>query len=181
MPFTQLQPPLTCQDVHDAGLGDAFDQTLHEIMPDYTKKSFEAEPVSIEVRGVAVALDEEISFSYYRYQSLLSPLYTLPMVPNLHRYRDYCRHFTLQEAGASEAVEDSIRDRALHDFMQDMLPAVHHMPLIRLSVFDRFSDGEDIKPLSKVLEDDNERFYLPVADYITQRLEEIDTLFYSKF
>lgn len=182
--FTQLQPAMTYDDVIEGGLGEAFDQAVQEFVPSWKtglkKKFYEAETVSIEVRGVAVALDEEVSFSYYRYKCLQSPIYTLPILPKLERYTHYCMNNMQQEAGSSVAVDLSLRNRALHDFMQDMLPAVHHVPLIRLSVYDSFVDGEEQKALGRILEEDNERFYLPVADFVTQRLAEIDQVFFPE-
>lgn len=175
--FTQLQPIVTTEDISEAGLEDPFVHAARELFPSWKNQLHEAEPLSIEVRGVAIALDEEISFSYYRYKCLQSPIYTLPLLPKLDRYAQYCQQKNGAEAESSPAVERVLRKRALNDFMQDMLPAVHHVPLIRMSVYDQFADGEEQKPLGKILEADNERFYLPVADFVSQRLEEIDRVF----
>ena len=180
--FTQYQPVMTTDDVWEAGLGEAFVETMNAMSGTWKTKKRVAQPVSIEVRGVAIALDEEISFSYYRYQSLKSSVYSLPILPRLERYEQYCQQNMPQQNGEVEqTVEKALRKRALHDFMQDMLPAVHHIPLIRLSVYDRFSDGEESRCLGSILEHDSERFYLPVADHITRQLDEIDQRFLTCF
>ena len=180
--FTQYQPIISTDDVFDAGLGEAFSLTMNEMSSSWKMKRRVAEPVPIEVRGVAIALDEEVSFSHYRYLSLKSSVYSLPLLPRLERYEQYCQQNMLQQQGEPEqAIEKALRKRALHDFMQDMLPAVHHIPLIRLSVYDRFADGEEIKCLGTILEQDSERYYLPVADHITQQLDEIDQRFLDCF
>ncbi|AHM59372.1 hypothetical protein D770_05545 [Flammeovirgaceae bacterium 311] len=177
LPFTQYQQAVTYDDVLDAGLEVAFSTAMKEILPFGRKKIQVAEPVEIEVRGVAIALDEEISFSSYRYTSLQSPLYELPLLPNLDRYQQYCRLHMQQEELFAPAIAKAIKKRAVQDFMQDFLPVVHHVPIIRLSVYDRFSDGEESVSLGSILAEDSERFYLPVADVITQQLKKIDELF----
>lgn len=176
--FSQCQPEMTSADLHDAGLGEAFAATLKELLPREQSKMYTVEPVSIEVRGVAIAFDEEVSFSPYRHKSLQSPVYSLPILPRLHHYEAYCQHYTPQQnSPISEAVEEALRKRALQDFMQDMLPAVYHMPLIRLSVYDQFTDGDSYCCLGSILEADSERFYLSIADRINNELERVDQLF----
>lgn len=176
--FSQYQPDMTSADLHDAGLGEALAATQKELLPAELNKMYTVEPVSIEVRGVAIAFDEEVSFSPYRYLSLQSPVYSLPILPRLQHYAAYCQHYTPQQNNPiSEAVEEALRKRALQDFMQDMLPAVFHMPLIRLSVYDRFTDGDAYCCLGSILEADNERFYLSIADRINNELERVDQLF----
>lgn len=181
--FTQYQPFVSCEDICDAGLGDAFYKLIKEMSPASKKKKHIAAAVDIEVRGVAIALDEEASFSYYRHQSLQSPVYSITLSPKLDRYKQYCQqHMQLMQEGEFfTPVERALRKRALDDFMQDMLPVVHHVPIIRLSVYDWFTNGDDYKSLGSILESDDEHFYLPVADYITEQLEEVDTLFLSQF
>lgn len=177
LPFTQFQQAVTYDDVLEAGLEAAFSTAMKEMLPFGRKKSQVAEAVEIEVRGVAIALDEEISFSSYRYTSLHSPLYELPLLPNLHRYKQYCLLHMQQEEFTAPAIAKAIKKRAMQDFMQDFLPVVHHMPIIRLSVYDRFTDGEESVSLGSILAEDSERFYLPVADAIAQQLQKIDVLF----
>ena len=180
--FTQYQPIISSEDIAEAGLEDAYLKVIREISPASKKRNHVAAPVDVEVRGVAIALDEEISFSYYRNISLNSPIYRLPLSPRVDRYKQFCQqHMQQQESLLSTPIERALRKRAIHDFMQDMLPAVHHMPVVRLSVHDWFTDGDDFKCLGSILSDDDERFYLPVADYITEQLEEVDTLFLSQF
>lgn len=182
LPFSQYQPAVTSEDLHEAGLGEAFVVTLNELLPAEKKKLHVVEQVSIEVRGVAIAFDEEVSFSPYRQQSLQSPVYSLPILPRLYHYQAYCqRYMPQQNSPISEAVEEALRKRALQDFMQDMLPAVCHMPLIRLSVYDRFSDGDTYCCLGNILEADSERYYLSIADRINCELERIDKLFMTAF
>ena len=177
LPFTQYQRPVTSDDVDEAGLGDAFSRAMKDMLPLWRKRKQAAEPVDIEVRGVAVALDEEISFSYYRYLSLQSPIYKIPLLPDLSRYEQYCHQTMLEGISVLPAVEKAVKKRALQDFMQDLLPVVHHVPIIRLSVYDRFYIGEDSSTLGAILAEDNERFYQPLADNISQQLQMIDDNF----
>ena len=181
LPFTQYQPTVTCDDVCEAGLGDVFSDAAKNLVAETKIKKQVAEPVAIEVRGVAVALDEEVSFSYYRYLSLQSPIYSLPLLPKLTRYQQYCQLNMQQENIGSHGVGKALKKRALHDFMQDMLPVVHHVPIIRLSVFDQFIDGENLVTLSDILSEDDTKYYQVVADSIAYQLEELDTLFLAGF
>jgi hypothetical protein len=181
LPFTQYQAAVTYDDVHEAGLEDALSTAMKEMLAPWRKKNQAAEPVAIEVRGVAIALDEELSFSSYRFSSLQSPVYELPLLPNLERYEQYCRMHMQQEESFAPAIAKAIRKRAIQDFMQDLLPVVHHVPIIRLSVYDRFSDGEESAALGDILANDSERYYLAVADVITQQLQNVDRLFDCDF
>lgn len=178
LPFTQLQPSLHWEDIGEAGLMPLFEQLVRQLFPNNSKRKFEAEPVGIEVRGVALALDEEISFSHYRNQSLQSPLYSMPFVPNLERYKAYC-HFWGDIIGQEEsvAIARKLRMQAIHDFMQDMLPVVHHMPLMRLSVYDLFGAGENAKSLHEILSEEHTSHYPLVADYLAAELHRIDSIF----
>ncbi len=180
--FTRFQPSMTQEDLFEAGLGEALNGTLKEVLAGRKSKITVIEPVSIEVSGVAIAFDEEVSFSFYRYQSLQSPVYTLPILPRLERYHSYCeQNMPLLNNESIAAIERTLRLRALHDFMQDMLPAVYHMPLIRLSVFDIFTDADECCSLGSILEKDLERYYLQVADYINNELEHINKVFQSAY
>jgi hypothetical protein len=178
LPFTQAQPVLHWEDMEEAGMLPVYDQLVRQLFPHSAKRKFEAEPVGIEVRGVALALDEEISFSPYRYQSLQSPLYRMPYVPNLQRYQAYC-HFWGEIIGGEEsvAIARKLRMRTIHDFMQDMLPVVHHMPLLRLSVYDLFGTGENARTLHEILSEEDTSYYPFVADYLAAELERIDLSF----
>ncbi|WP_224996346.1 hypothetical protein [Cesiribacter sp. SM1] len=181
LPFTQYQAVVTYDDIQEAGLESVFSAAMKEMLPFWKKMSHESEPVDIEVRGVAIALDEELSFSSYRFASLQSPVYKLPLMPDLERYEQYCHLHMQQEELFAPSVEKAIKRRAIQDFMQDLLPVVHHVPIIRLSVYDRFSDGEESATLGAILAEDSERFYLAVADAITQQLQNVDQLFDCEF
>lgn len=177
LPFTQEIPPLWIDDIIEAGLGDILQEVKQQLLPQ-KKLSPEVEPVAIEVRGVAVAFDEEISFTNYRFQTLQSPLYKLPFLPKLERYHDYCLYWG-EIIGQEESADigQILRRQAMIDFMQDMLPVVQHVPLLRLSVYDQFSDGNKVRSLHEILSEEDEPFYLHVADFIAEELNRIDAYF----
>lgn len=181
LPFTQYQPVLSIDDICEAGLGDLFAQTANLLLPGVKPRKQVAETIPIEVRGVAIALDEEVSFSPYRLKSLHSPLYCLPLLPKLERYHQYCQQAADQEVSALTMVEKALKKRALHDFMQDMLPVVHHVPVLRLSVYDVYTEGNESCTLAEILASDNAFFYKAVAEDVALQLEEMDTLFLASY
>lgn len=177
--FTQLQPGLQPMDLAEAGLLDTYQEMVEKLLPRQLPDKLEMEPVAIEVRGVAVAFDEEISFTHYRYQTLQSSLYKLPFLQDLTRYHTYCLHWgEIIGEEESPAIARILRQRALQDFLQDMLPVAQHLPIFRLSVYDQFSNGHKTCSLHEILAEEDEPFYLHVADYIADELERIDANFY---
>ncbi|EMR01566.1 DUF7255 family protein [Cesiribacter andamanensis] len=182
LPLTQLQPQLQWDDMADAGLVPALEQLARQLFPHSGARRPEPEPVAIEVRGIALAFDEEISFSHYRFQSLQSPLYNMPFVPQLERYKAYCQ-FWGDIIGQQESIAISriLRMRALQDFMQDMLPVVYHMPLLRVSVYDQLGPEGQGKNLHEIFSDERTDYYPLVADKITLELETLDAQFFPYY
>lgn len=185
------QPDLKVEDIEYAGLGEEFYavSTLLGIEPG--QGLLQADPVAIEVNGIAFALDDESQFNKFRFQTLQSSVYALPLIHNLNRYKSYClQESTPSTDGSIKKSKDRssmekkkfpseslLRVQALNDFMQDLLPLVHFVPVLRLSVFDQLETPKGGVSLHKLLMEGDETSFSLLADHIMKQLEGLEEVF----
>lgn len=185
--LTREQPPLSKNDVEDAGLLPEL-ETMARKLGIGNHIPQEAGPVETEVNGIAIALDEEWQFNHYRLLTLDSALYAEPLVCRLSRYRAYCMGDAGKKSGR-ERVNKKVTDKAetlgktqkpqvaLKDFMQDMLPLVHYVPLLRLSVFDSVPAPNGIRTVGSLLEKDERKDYPIIAGFLEEKLSQLESSF----
>lgn len=188
--LTREQPDMFRVDVEYAGLGEeliAVGSSLGLHDKDIPEKAF---PLDIEVSGVVIALDDELQFNRYRLQTLQSPVYSLPLIDDLNRYRGYCHGMQETVAPAenpskdrnsvtkiSGTQENLLKFQAVNDFMQDLLPLVHYVPLLRLSVYDQIETPLGRKSLHTLLIEDNRQNFELLADYFIRHLNDLEEAF----
>ena len=190
--LSREQPELKVEDIEYAGLGEEFFAVSKLLGIDSTMVPKQAGAVAIEVNGIAFVLDEESQFNRYRLQTLQSPVYALPLIHNLNRYKSYCLQESAQGAGGllikktkdRSSMEKKIvpsesllKHQALNDFMQDLLPLVHFVPVLRLSVFDQLETAGGLISLHKLLMDGDEASFSLIADHIMKQLEDLEEVF----
>ena len=185
--LTRDQPSLRLEDIEGAGLQPQLKEVGQllgvkgAILP-------EANPVETEVNSIAIALDEEVHFNRYRLLTLQSAVYAEPLICQLKRYKTYCQRVMGKTSGKErEVVNSSPQNKpggsvhqvqlALNDFMQDMLPLVHYVPLLRLSVFDPVSTPAGIRTLSSLLEKDDQKEYALIAGFMEKKLAQLESSF----
>lgn len=195
--LSREQPEMFRVDVEYAGLGEellALSSSLAVKECDIPEKAL---PLDIEVNGVVIALDDEPQFNRYRLQTLQSPVYSLPLIYDLSRYKKYCQdelisgHGDMPSAGTAGKKlqdraslqkvagpqEDFYKLQAVNDFMQDLLPLVHYVPLLRLSVYDQIMTPSGSKSLHALLIEDNRRNFELLADYFIRQLDDLEEAF----
>lgn len=195
--LSREQPEILRVDVEYAGLGEelqALSSSLDVKECDIPEKAL---PLDIEVNGVVIALDDETQFNRYRLQTLQSPVYSLPLIYDLSRYKKYCQdghvngngdlppagnagkklqnRTSLQKAAGTQ--DDYYKFQAVNDFMQDLLPLVHYVPLLRLSVYDQIITPSGSKSLHTLLVEDNRRNFELLADYFIRQLDDLEEAF----
>lgn len=191
--LSREQPEVLQVDVEYAGLGEELLAVASALMLEEGEIPEKAQVLDIEVNGVAIALDDEQQFNRYRFQTLQSPVYSLPLISDLSRYKGYCLANQVQMHSPSLAGK-KIKDReslqktsgsfeefyklqAVNDFMQDLLPLVHYVPVLRLSVFDQIETSCGRKTLHTLLMEDNRHYFEILADYFIQRLNDMEEAF----
>ena len=191
--LSREQPELLRMDVEYAGLGEELKTVANGLGLKEEDIPERAQAVDIEINGVVVALDDEQQFNRFRLKTLHSSVYSLPLIYNLSRYRDYCQmdpvevhtsglqgkktkdRLSLQKlAGPSEIT---LKLKAINDFMQDLLPLVHYVPVLRLSVFDQIETPQGSVSLHSLLMEDDRRCFELLADYFIRQLEDLEDTF----
>ena len=185
--LTREQPSLTVDDIEGAGLLPQLKEVARLLGVKDTIPP-EASPVGTEVNSIAIALDEEAHFNQYRLLTLNSSLYAEPLVCQLKRYKTYCQREMGKVSRQGRGIQKdppqcefkgSYRQvqLALNDFMQDMLPLVHYVPLLRLSVFDPVSTPAGFRTLSSLMEKDDPKEYPLIAGFMEEKLTQLESSF----
>lgn len=131
----------------------------------------------LEYEGIAIELDEYLSFNRYRLLSLNSPAYKqLPLFP-MEAYKQYCaeheglclKSASTHDKWSTEASEMHFgpaapageldnelgasrwRQRAFYDFVKDLSPLLCNVQVVRLSIWDEVKEGNRSRPLLDVL------------------------------
>lgn len=196
MMLTREQPDIYMEDIEYAGLNDELHAVCADLGLRSTKLPLQASKVDIEVNGVAIALDDEVKFNRSRLQTLASPIYSLPLIYNLNRYKSYCQQvmpdveFPAIE-GRSQKQRGSLRKfpettmteklQAVNDFMQDLLPLVHYVPVLRISVYDQLETPEGTVSIHTLLAEENKKHFEILADYLVKQLDDLEQSFHLEF
>ena len=188
--LSREQPELLRMDIAYAGLEEELKAVASALQLDEDNIPGKAQGVDIEVNGVAIALDDEQQFNRYRLTTLHSPVYSLPLICDLNRYRGYCQaegqHIYSGDKKAKDRLsfqkitdpsEQTLKLRAVNDFMQDLLPLVHYVPVLRLSVFDQIESSQGKQSLHTLLMDDSRQSFELLADYFIRKLEDLEEAF----
>lgn len=194
--LSREQPEMFRVDVEYAGLGEELLAVSSSLALQEKDIPGKALPVDIEVNGVVIALDDELQFNRFRLRTLQSPVYSLPLIYDLKRYSGYCHGeqpdhavpapaefagkkskegVSLQKA--SEMQDEFLKLQAINDFMQDLLPLVHYVPLLRLSVYDQIETPAGSKSLHTLLVEDNRSNFELLADYFIRQLDDLEESF----
>lgn len=196
MMLTREQPDLFMEDIAYAGLSNELEAVCADLGLRESERPLQATKVEIEVNGVAIALDDEVKFTRSRLQTLSSPIYTLPLIYNLNRYKSYCQQALpdaesqLTDPGAlkqrgrmRQFSESTLREKlqALDDFMQDLLPLVHYVPVLRLSIYDQLETPEGTLSIHSLLAEENNRNFEVLADYLIKQLDDLEQSFHLEF
>ena len=139
-----------------------------------------------------VELDEEAHFNRYRKLTLSSNIYKSNPYVKIQNYVSYCdlyekdclkgRSFggywtnssTEKQFGKSapngiltENGSARWKQRAFYDFIKDIIHIIYEIPVIRLSIYDKFSlaNGEKIL-LNQILSSSDRKNFTPVYDFI---------------
>lgn len=191
--LSREQPELLRVDVEYAGLGEELQMVASSLGFNNDTVPEKAQEIDIEVNGVAIALDDEHQFNRFRLQTLQSSVYSLPLIYNLSRYRGYCQYNQGQISAPSQAGK-KIKDRlsfqkapessdlilklqAMNDYMQDLLPLVHYVPVLRVSVYDQIETPRGSKSLHSLLMEDNRHHFELLADYFIRQLDDLEETF----
>lgn len=191
MMLTREQPDLYMQDIEYAGLNNELHAVCMDLGLESTELPLQACKVDIEVNGVAIALDDEVKFNRSRLLTLASPIYSLPLIYNLNRYKSYCRQALPDEEfssiegrlwkqrGSLPQFPESTMEKlqALNDFMQDLLPLVHYVPVLRLSVYDQLETPEGSLSIHTLLAEENKKHFEILADYLVKQLDDLEQSF----
>jgi len=140
-----------------------------------------------------VELDEEAHFNRYRKLTLESKIYKENLYLNVQNYVSYCDLFeneclkgrsfggywtnksTEKQFGKPSANGDLTgngsprwKQRAYYDFIKDTIPIIYEIPVIRLSIYDKFSlsNGEKLS-LNQILSSTDRKYFAPVYDFIS--------------
>jgi hypothetical protein len=193
--LSREQPDLLLEDIEYAGLSHELDSMSKDLGLSREELPLQASRIDIEVNGVAIALDDEFRFNSSRLQTLSSPIYKLPLIYNLDRYKSYC----LQQPSAPRLLLDgrkmkrSLKLRqtvgrsvvaklgAINDFMQDLLPLVHYVPVLRISVFDQLETHEGVLSMDTLLSEDCRKHYEILADYLIKQLNDLESSFHLEY
>lgn len=193
--LSREQPDLLLEDIEYAGLSNELDSMSKDLGLSREELPLQASRIDIEVNGVAIALDDELRFNNSRLQTLSSPIYKLPLIYNLDRYKSYClqqpsaprllldgrkmkRSLNLRQTVGSSVVE---KLGALNDFMQDLLPLVHYVPVLRISVFDQLETHEGVLSMDTLLSEDCRKHYEILADYLIKQLNDLEASFHLEY
>lgn len=196
--LSREQPGLFLEDIEYAGLSTELHHVSEVLGLRRSELPLQAGKVDIEVNGVALALDDEIRFNDSRLQTLTSPIYKLPLIYNLDRYKSYClqyqdrRRHPLQDGRkvsrnlrlSQRQITGSTRVEklgAINDFMQDLLPLVHYVPVLRISVYDQLETPEGVLSLNTLLSEDCRKHYEVLADYLIKQLDDLEGSFHLEF
>lgn len=194
--ITREQPELRLEDVDFAGLGDELRAVMEGLGIELKEIETPANSIEIEVNGVAIVLDEEYKFNEFRLQTLQSPVYCLPLIYNLNRYKSYCQQKsdTLSLQGTGRAAKDrpylqkksspasrKAKLQAINDFMHDLLPLVHFVPVLRLSVFDQLESPQGLVTLNSLLMEEKPENFELLAGYLIQQFEELEEVFNMEY
>lgn len=133
----------------------------------------------LEYEGIAIELDEYLSFNRYRTLTLQSPAYAkLPLFP-LADYTRYCaeheenclkagrtgdkwstepaeHHFgPAAQPGDLDDAQGAPRwkQRAFYDFVKDLSPLLCNVQVVRLSIWDTVEEGGNTRTLLDVLKE----------------------------
>lgn len=194
--LTREQPDLFIEDIEYAGLSNELQAVCADLGLRASELPLQATKVEIEVNGVAIALDDEVKFTPSRLQTLSSSIYTLPLICNLNRYKIYCQQAlpdaesqltapgALKQRGRIRKVpEPTLREKlqALDDFMQDLLPLVHYVPVLRISIHDQLETPEGTLSIHSLLAEENNRNFEILADYLIKQLDDLEQSFHLEF
>lgn len=194
--LTREQPDLFIEDIEYAGLSNELQAVCADLGLKASELPLQATKVEIEVNGVAIALDDEVKFTPSRLQTLSSSIYTLPLICNLNRYKIYCQQAlpdaesqltapgALKQRGRIRKVpEPTLREKlqALDDFMQDLLPLVHYVPVLRISIHDQLETPEGTLSIHSLLAEENNRNFEILADYLIKQLDDLEQSFHLEF
>ena len=172
------QPIIHFEDVEYAGLEEELLAVSRRLGLEPGEVPQQANVLDIEVNGIAFALDDELHFNKFRLQTLQSPVYALPLIQNMDSYMAYCQLNSLSYPGtATPAPDDLLKSKAINDFMQDLLPLVHFVPVLRLSVFDRLQTINGSISLNEILLEENTTYFNLLADHIRNRLDYLEDIF----
>ncbi len=193
--LSREQPILHMKDVEYAGLGDELLVVSRALGLEPAEIPLYAEPVAIEVNGIAISLDCEYQFNHFRGLTLQSPVYALPLIHSLSRYKGYCQPDPSHNSGtAGKRSRDRLRlqknsvpaagvlkYQALNDFMQDLLPLVHFVPVLRFSVYDQLETPAGSVSMHKLLSGEDPAHFSLLADYISGHLNNLGEIFNLDF
>lgn len=189
--LSREQPELFLEDIDFAGLGEELRAVTKSLELSLTEIQTPTHSIEIEVNGVAIVLDEEPKFNEFRLLTLQSPIYCLPLIYNLNRYKSYCQEKqaapSLQGTGRGpkgrplqkkpSPADKTAKLQAVSDFMHDLLPLVHFVPVLRLSVFDQLETPKGLMTLNSLLMEEEPDNYELLADYLIRQLEELEEMF----
>ncbi|WP_017732934.1 DUF7255 family protein [Nafulsella turpanensis] len=189
--LTREQPALSLTDIEYAGLLPEV-QEMARLLRIAKAVPREVRPVETEVNGIAIAIDEEGQFNEYRMLTLQSSVYNEPLICQLKRYKAYCQKGDGGLDGGDRRNRNAaghIRKKsqlqpphmALNDFMQDMLPVVHYIPLLRISVYDTIRTPAGIRSLASLLEKDDPMEYGVLAAFLEEKLTQLESSFHLDY
>lgn len=185
--LTREQPSLQLKDIEYAGMLPELKKIARQLGMEAALPE-EVDLVETEVNGIAIALDEEMHFNEYRLLTLHSSIYAEPLICQLKRYRAYCHQKDKRGQANRNRVPNIVKEKplqqsilALNDFMQDMLPLVHYVPLLRLSVYDSISSPSGNRSLASLLEQDHQKDYPLVARFLEEKLTQLESSFHLDY
>jgi hypothetical protein len=180
---------------------NAFDElktTFYELGGVGEEMPFHLPPVDIEVAGVLIQIDDELSFNRYRNITLRSNVYKKYSEARVENYKRFCRqyekeclkagvrkgiwsnHLSENYFGASSDPGDFFgkgssgwKFKAFQDYLQDFAAFVTHKKILRISTFENLMIEGKLLRLDKILETSQSSHQKHIINFLMRSIETI--------
>lgn len=188
-------PTLTSEELKKADLYSIAETTFRALGGVSEKLPIRTRKWSLSLENLAIQWDNELHFNKYRRQTLRSELYEKSKAVNKMKYLDHCRkhekeclkaglygnkwHFSKAEEafGPSEEPGDlgakgsaAWKLRAWVDFLEDFVPLIQPIKVLRLSVWDELLINKRLVKLGDLLLAPTEEHQEVLLQYFKRRI-----------